>query len=165
MKNPLLLITMLACFAMNAQDNARDIDFAREAAINTLTELKLAELAIDKTDSEKVKELAEQVLLDRAKTTGELETIAETKNIELPGDIDSKTLNRIKKLEEKQGAEFDKEYIDVVIKNHTQLIDKFSSEAEEGKDPELREWAARHIPSMKHHLHMAEDIYTDMKKK
>jgi putative membrane protein len=56
----------------------------------------------------------------------------------------------------KSGAEFDKAYADLMVKDHKEDVDEFKKESEKGNDPELRAWAGETLPTLEHHLKMAE---------
>jgi putative membrane protein len=42
-----------------------------------------------------------------------------------------------------------------MVKDHKEDIDEFKKEAQDGKDPELKAFAAKHVPILEHHLQMA----------
>src|SRR3546814_3376012 len=52
---------------------------------------------------------------------------------------------------EKTGDDFDKEYIDQMVKDHRDVIDDFEEEAREGNDPEIKSWASGKLTTLRHH--------------
>ena len=56
-----------------------------------------------------------------------------------------------------KGAEFDKEYAEMMVNDHEDDIKLFEKEAEKGNDGELKAWAASKLPILQHHLQMAKD--------
>lgn len=64
-----------------------------------------------------------------------------------------------------KGAEFDKEYISFMVKDHKEDIDKFNKQAEKGNDNELKTWAAGKAPTLQHHLREAERIDSTLNKR
>jgi putative membrane protein len=61
----------------------------------------------------------------------------------------------LKDLQEKSAKDFDKDYIDFMVNDHEDDIDAFEKQAENGKDAELKSWAAGKVTTLKHHLEMA----------
>ncbi|MDF2455219.1 MAG: outer membrane protein-like protein [Cytophagaceae bacterium] len=57
-----------------------------------------------------------------------------------------------------------KEFIDLMVSDHKDDIDLFEKESEKGNDPELKAFAASKLPTLKHHLQMAEDAKEALKK-
>ena len=51
-----------------------------------------------------------------------------------------------------------------MVKDHKDDIDLFEKEADKGNDPELKAWAAKTLPTLKHHLQMAEDAEKAVKR-
>ena len=66
-------------------------------------------------------------------------------------------------LREKKGRDFDKDYIDMMVKDHKEDIELFEKEAEKGNDADLKAWANAKLPTLREHLRMAESIQQDIK--
>jgi len=93
---------------------------------------------------------------DHTKANNELKALAQTKNISLPAVLSNESQRKFDNLNEKTGAEFDKEYMDQMVKDHKEVIDEFEDEAEDGKDAEIKSWAAGKLTALRHHLETAE---------
>ena len=61
-------------------------------------------------------------------------------------------------LAKKKGAEFDKAYISFMVDDHKEDISEFEEAAKEAKDPDVKAWAEGKLPTLKHHLEMAEAL-------
>jgi putative membrane protein len=123
-----------------------------------MLEVQLAQLALTKATSPKVKEFAQSMVDDHSKANEELKGIAQTKNITLPSTISEEKQKDYDKLAEKSGAEFDKAYSDFMVKDHKDDVDKFKKAAEKCEDPDLKSWAAEKLPVLESHLSMAESM-------
>ena len=137
-------------------DKKEDDDFVVDAADGGLFEVQAAELSKTNASSVKVKELAEMMIKDHSKANEELKAIARKKNITLPTKLGDKNQKAFDKLTKLKGAEFDKEYADMMVSDHKEDIDMFQKEADKGYDGELKAWAAGKLATLKHHLSMAE---------
>jgi putative membrane protein len=128
--------TLVSCGTKNNQDDSKEIaeeqneqkfeetdleddtDFAVKAADGGMLEVQLAQLALTKASSSKVKEFAQKMIDDHSKANEELKSLAQTKNITLPTTLSDENQKDYNDLAEKSGAEFDKAYCDFMVKDH-----------------------------------------------
>jgi putative membrane protein len=147
-------------------DEKKDADFAVNAADGGLYEVQLATLALTKATSSRVKQFAQMMVDDHSKANAELKSLASQKNIVLPDVMSEKCQKKYYDLDQKkQGNEFDREYIDQMVKDHKEDIDVFEKEADKGNDGEVKSWASGKIATLRHHLEEAERIKEDLKSK
>lgn len=142
----------------------KDADFAVKAAAGGMMEVELGNLAMANGSSASVKQFGQGMVTDHSAANEELKAAAQTKNIALPTAPTDEQMKKIEDLRKKTGAEFDKDYIDFMVKDHKDDIDLFEKEAEKGNDPDLKTWAANKVPTLRHHLEMAEGIQEELKK-
>lgn len=135
-----------------------DTEFAVAAADGGMLEVQLAQLALTKATSPKVKEFAQSMVDDHSKANEELKGLAQTKNITLPSALSEEKQKDYNDLAEKSGADFDKAYSDYMVKDHKDDVDKFKKAAENAKDADIKMWAANKVPVLEHHLSMAESM-------
>jgi len=135
-----------------------DTDFAIDAADGGMLEVQLAQLALTKATSPKVKEFAQSMVDDHSKANEELKSLAQTKNISLPSTISEEKQKDYDKLAEKTGEDFDGAYSVLRAKDHKDDVDKFKKAAEECEDADMKSWAAEKVPVLEHHLSMAESL-------
>jgi len=136
---------------------AIDEAFARKAAAGGQAEVELATLAQQKATNEHVKHAAQKVETDHKKANNELMAIADKKNISIDPKPTADHVKTKQRLEKLSGAEFDRAYIDVMIKDHQKDIKEFERQATNGSDPELKAFAAKTLADLKEHLKMAQD--------
>ena len=135
-----------------------DTEFAVNAADGGMLEVQLAQLALTKGSSPKVKEFAQTMIDDHSKANEELKTLAQSKNITLPTTLSEENQEHYNDIAEKSGAEFDQAYCDFMVKDHKDDLDKFKKAADKAEDPDLKSWAAGKVPVLEHHLSMAEGM-------
>ena len=56
-------------------------------------------------------------------------------------------------------AEFDSAYANEMVKDHEQDVTEFQKEAMGGKDPSLKQFAAKTLPTLESHLHQAREMH------
>jgi putative membrane protein len=146
----------------------KDADFAVNAADGGLMEVQLGEYAAANASSAEVKKFAQMMVSDHSKANDELKALAQQKNISIPAALSDNRQKKLDNLKEKKGTEFDKAYIDMMVEDHEDDVDLFEKEAENGKDAEIKSWAAGKVTALRHHLDMAkatQDIVKNQKNK
>ena len=140
-----------------------DSKFAVEAASGGMMEVQLGELAQQKASNQKVKDFGAKMVRDHSKANDDLKTIAGSKNITLPPAPGEDHMEHIKKLSEKSGKEFDKDYIKMMVDDHEKDIDHFEKCSKDAKDAELKAFAAKTLPTLREHLAEAKKIWDIVK--
>jgi putative membrane protein len=141
----------------------KESEFAVMAADGGMLEVQAGKLAQSNASSDKVKDLANHMVMDHTQANQELKQLASKKNITLPSQLSDKAQKKYDELSKLQGTEFDKEYAKQMVSDHKKDIELFEKEAEKGKDTELKNWAASKQPTLKHHLSMAESTVDALK--
>jgi putative membrane protein len=140
-----------------------DAEFAVKAADAGMLEVQLGTLALTKASSPQVKQYAQMMVDDHTKANNELKALAQQKNITLPTTLGNENQRRYNNFNEKTGADFDKDYMDQMVKDHRDVIDEFEDQAEDGNDAELKSWASSKLTALRHHLEEAERIQEAVK--
>jgi putative membrane protein len=158
-KSTLLMFAALVAWwagPMLAQ-SGHDPSFVTKAAAGGMAEVQMAQLAQSKAQSQAVKDLATRLNNDHSKANDELKMIAGKANMSLPGAPTIKQQREYNKLQALSGAAFDREYVNYQIKDHKEDIEMFQREADHGMNPEVKAFAAKHLPALREHLRLAED--------
>lgn len=135
-----------------------DADFSVEAANGSMTEIQLAALAKTKAVNKRVKDFAAMMLEDHNKLNAELKRIATAKNITLPEALSNETKNMIDRLNKKEKSDFDRAYMNMMVKDHKKDVAEFKRMAKDSKDPALREFVKEALPILQKHLDSAKAI-------
>ena len=153
----LALALPLAAMAANAE-KGKDADFATKAAQGGLSEVALGKLAANKGSDPKIKEFGQRMVDDHSKANDELKAIAQKDGESLPGEASKKQQDAAQKLGQKSGKEFDEAYAEMMVKDHEEDVAEFKKEAESGKDPEMKQFASKTLPTLEAHLKMAREL-------
>jgi putative membrane protein len=103
-------------------------------------------------------ERAQRMVDDHSKANDELMQLATTKGMAVPKEMKKIHRDMIDKLSKSSGAAFDKAYVDEMVKDHVKDVSAFRKEAKEGKDPEVKAWASKTLPTLEDHLKMVRDL-------
>jgi putative membrane protein len=137
---------------------ASDRRFVKEAAEDGMIEVELGKLAIEKASSDSVKEFAKRMTQHHEKANQHLKEAAAKAAIETPAEMPRKGRKAREKLAKLSGADFDREYAKMMVKDHKDAVKDFEKQARSGKSPEVREFAAKTLPTLQEHLTMAEQL-------
>jgi len=133
-----------------------DRKFVEEAAKGGMAEVELGQLASQRAQSPDVKQFAQRMVTDHGKANDQLKQVASSKGVELPSGTDKSTQRKMDKLQKLQGAEFDKAYMNDMVKDHKKDVKDFQKQAKSAKDPDVKNFAAQTLPTLQEHLQMAE---------
>jgi putative membrane protein len=128
-----------------------DSDFMIKAANGGMMEVEAGKLAQQNAASPDVKDFGARMIADHTKAGDELKAMATAKNVVLPatlGEDEQKHLNDMTKM---KGADFDKHYIDMMVKDHDKTVSMFEDAAKNANDADVRTWASNILPTLKEH--------------
>jgi len=134
-----------------------DTKFAQEAAVGGLAEVEMGKIAVQKGQSDQVKQFGQRMIDDHSKASDELKAIAAKQNIMLPTEIDAKHKSTVNKLSGLSGTAFDRAYMSEMVKDHQHDVSDFQKEASGGSNSDLKDWAAKTLPTLQDHLRMAQE--------
>jgi putative membrane protein len=146
--------------AADASKSNPDRQFVMDAAQGGMAEVELGQLATQKASSDAVKQFGQRMVTDHGKANDELKTLAQSKSITLPTDIGAKHKATKDKLEKLSGAAFDRAYMQEMVSDHRKDVSDFRKESQSGKDPDVKAWAAKTLPTLEEHLKMAQAAST-----
>ena len=93
----------------------------------------------------------------------ELKQLAQNKGLALPADVDDESKKMSDKLSKLSGKDFDKEYINGMVDGHEKVVKSFEKASKDAKDPDLKAWAAKTLPTLQDHLKMAKETKAKLK--
>ena len=138
--------------------SSQDHKFVMEAAMGGMMEVELGRWAAQKGTSDAVKQFGRRMVDDHSKANQELMTLASSKGMTLPTALDDKHQKDVAKITATSGAEFDRAYSKMMLKDHEQDVKEFERQSTRGGDPEIRAFAARTLPTLQEHLQMVRTL-------
>jgi putative membrane protein len=140
------------------KEGERDAQFVTDVQDINLAEQHLGQLAESRATSGDVKELGRMMQAQHKKAYDELASLAAKKNITVPSAMSESAKKDYDKLNDKAGKEFDKEFVDMMVKGHKDAIDKFEKATKNATDPDIQAWAANTLPELRKHLDHAMNV-------
>jgi putative membrane protein len=134
-------------------------DFVKEVATSDMFEIQSSKLAQDKGNAAE-KSLAGQMITDHTKTSTELKQLVSSGKVqaEVPTVLDSSHQSKLDKLKDASGKDFNSDYASDQVSAHKDAVSLFERYAKGGDNSDLKDWAGKTLPVLKHHLEMAEGL-------
>lgn len=136
----------------------QDHHFAMEAAAGGMMEVELGRLAAERAASAEVKAFGQRMVTDHGKANQQLMQIASSKGMTLSKELPAEMKAERDKLAKLSGAEFDRMYMQHMVKDHRKDVSEFEKQAQKGTDPALRSFAQQTLPTLREHLRLAESL-------
>jgi putative membrane protein len=145
----------------NAKDQLARSDrkFIQKAAESGLFEVQVAKLAQSKATDPAVKDFASMLVDQHTNANNELTQLANNKHVELPAAPGFMKRHSVNSLAKRSGADFDKQFVsEVGIKDHQKDIKEFEKASKDVKDPDLKAFIDKTLPTLREHLAQAQKL-------
>lgn len=162
--NHLVRFACLGCFgivafAQESQTGAAastavpgpDKKFAMMVAQTDLVEIEIGNMALQKSSDPQVKQIAQKLVDDHTKTSTAMKEIAAKKGMTVPTETDAKHKALATKLQGESGKDFAKDFLEANSKDHHKVVQAFQKESSDGKDPDIKQFAAQFLPAIQEH--------------
>lgn len=154
-----LIAGSLMTISVSAQSPSDDDKkFLATAAQSDVNEIKLSELAEQKATNPAVKAFATKMVSEHKKMSASMKPFAQSWGLSAPTDLDENHKSDYTKLNGMSGADFDKEYMDLMVSDHSKALDLFTEEAKNTKDPKFRAAVVKGKTMVAAHKNMAYDL-------
>ena len=141
-----------------ASAKTSDHAFLKNAAEGGKAEVELGQLAVEKASSPEVKQFGQRMVDDHSKANQRLEQVANKEGVTLPTSLGAKDQALKDKLSNASGEQFDHLYMSNMVRDHQQDVREFRQEANNGQDPDVKQFAQQTLPTLQEHLKQAESI-------
>jgi putative membrane protein len=141
-----------------AKKDVPDRGFMMSAARDGIFHVEAGKLAAQRGSSEGVKKFGQHAIEHHTQINDELAKLASAKGVTLPKKMGKEQQEALDKVAKLSGPDFDKAYLEMEIKDHSKDLSAFQKEAKDGKDPDVKAWAAKTVSAIEEHLKMARDL-------
>ncbi|MEP6769406.1 MAG: DUF4142 domain-containing protein [Acidobacteriota bacterium] len=139
-----------------------DSKFVMDAAKGGMAEVEMGRMAAEKASNAEVKQFGQKMVDDHSKANDELKQVASAKGIALPSAVDPAQKAAMDKMGKLSGDAFDKAYVADMVKDHKKDVAEFQKEANSGKDPDMKAFAGKTLPTLQEHLKMVQELNAKM---
>ena len=155
---PAVVIIALVAAPVRAQviaDPARSPDaaFVAKATETLAADADVAALAVERATAPAVKALARQVLDAQTVLARELAAMGRTALMSAKAEAPSPdAMQAVTALRSQPPRHFDAAFVAAMIARREAAVAMFEAESRDGRDPEIKEWAARQLPALRDQL-------------
>ncbi|KAG8154482.1 DUF4142 domain-containing protein [Burkholderia catarinensis] len=142
---------------MTQRPTGIDAEFVDKAGMIGKVERQASQLALDRSSNPAVKAFARRMLDDHGRIAGELRQLGTQKGV--PVQTRMLVDPAVTALRTKEGHAFDTAYVALVgPRTHEEAIRLYEAEARDGRDPQLRAFAAGTLATLNAHLAAARQL-------
>ncbi len=156
------LLAAVSLFLIACSKTEDSSKFANEAAQGGMAEVEMGRLAVAHATNPEVKQFGQRMVDDHIRANTEFMQLAGRKNMQLPREVSSEQKERMDKLSKRSGADFDKAYVDAMVEDHENDVKEFEEQSKNGTDADIKQFAAKTLPTLKQHLEMIRAIKSKM---
>lgn len=138
-------------------DTSVSTTFAATAAQDGSVEVALAGLALRKSDDYQLRQFAQKVVENYARSNEGLDSIVKCEGLILPTGLDAKHNALIRSLNAKSGKAFESAYLKHMSEKHTQAVAVFESASMSG-DPDVAAFARKGLSMLHEHQMLADNL-------
>jgi putative membrane protein len=143
------------------QTTAMDKMFVAKAMQGGMAEVQLAQLTLQKSNDEQVKQFAQRMIDDHTRLNDQMKPVAQQLGVSVPDKVSKKDRTTMAKLQGLSGTAYDQAYIKDMVKDHKQDLSDFQTEASSGQDQTVKDAAAQGSKLIAQHLQLAEQLAKD----
>ena len=160
MKTSIFVLLLLSAASLAKADNltTSEKQFVETAAAGNAAEIRLAQLAQQKSQDSKVRAFADRMISDHGKANNDLKPIADAAHVGMPNQLKGEAKAAYNKLEKLNGPNFDHSYITDMVTDHQKVAAEYQKEQSEAKNPQLKTYVDNTLPVVQSHLTMAEEV-------
>jgi len=136
--------------------------FLKKAAEGQQAEIALGRLAGERAGDDQVKQFATKMVEDHQKAKQEVQQIASKENAQLPSQLSERHKQKQEQLSQLSGKEFDRAYIQYMLRDHARAVKEFERGAQALPGQEVKQWASGALPVLKEHLQHAKTIASSL---
>jgi putative membrane protein len=135
-----------------------DQNFTGKSSQANRAEIELGQLAAAKATHDSVKAFAASMISEHTLAQDELKALATGKSYPFTDELDAGHLQLLNTLQNLQGAEFDRVYMDSQIADHQSVQVEYNTEIVAGNDQDIVNYANKYSPHINAHIQRAVNI-------
>ena len=135
-----------------------DTSFIEQAALGNLGATRMGEIAQQKGENAEVKAFGQKLVSDHRQANEELKPLAQKLGVAIPTSLDRKFQDKLGKIQNANGAEFDKEFAKCAVKGHKMALSCVEEASMKASDPQVKAYAQQSAAKMRQHLQAAQSL-------
>ncbi len=154
-----VMFTACAGSSLRADDTtSSDKTFITNAQEGSLAEINYAKLALQKSKDKNVREFATKMIKDHEMLIDSMKPLAKQLGVKEPSGPPLTGHVKYEELKMKSGTDFDRAYVEAMVKDHHDDLQAFIDEENKTSNPELKAAIAKGEEVIKKHTMMIDNI-------
>ena len=137
---------------------AADTTFLKKALSGGVAEVEFGRLAVAKASSSEVKQFGQRMIDDHGRSNEQLKQVAAREHVTLPQGLTPKDKAAKASLENLSGGDFDRAYMEQMVRDHKKDVAEFERQSKSAFDPAVKNFAAQTLPMLREHLKEARRV-------
>ena len=146
-----------------AQKPFDDAEFVAKAASGDMFEVELGKVADTRARNDSVKKFSERMVADHGKSNEALKKAAKAAGLTVPEKMNDENQKEFDRFKEYKGENFDRDYITTMVADHETDLAEFTRASKEAKNPAIKDFATKTLPTVKAHLEQAKKLQKEIK--
>jgi putative membrane protein len=139
-----------AAISGGSKQDTAIVNFVIHATKGGMMEVNSGKLATEKGKSTDVKSFGARMVADHSKANAELKSIVAAKKWNIPPPSPT-VVTPDAMLTSSTGSDFDRSYVNMMVKDHKKTVMLFEHAAATSPDPQLKAFAAKTLPVLREH--------------
>jgi putative membrane protein len=140
---------------------AMDKAFVKKALQGSMAEVKMGQIAVEKSSDDQVKQFGQRMVDDHTKMIDQMKPVAQQVGVSIPDGPSKKDTETATKMQALSGKDFDDAYIKDMVKDHKADDKEFKQEITNGQIPAVKDAAKQGDQVIEQHLQLIEQIAKD----
>jgi len=133
-------------------------EFIGKAIDGNLAGINLSQLAKRVSSNDDVKKFADQLIADHEKMDKGVLDLANKKKVAVATGLSPQQREALAKLSRLSGKDFDREYVDIMVKDHEEAVKMFERCEKDTKDEAVKKLCEDALPKLRDHLKEAKSL-------
>lgn len=134
------------------KSSEKEADFVVETIEGNFANVKFAKMAMDRSENERVKEVAAMIERDHENLIKELKGLANMRGIAIPLEENKNARRKLDNLSDTEGRSFDDKWCRELTNRHEKTIERLEDMWKNTKDEELKKWINSALPGLRNDL-------------
>jgi predicted outer membrane protein/sporulation protein YlmC with PRC-barrel domain len=135
-------------------------EFVDKAANSDMFEIQSSQLALNKTQHNRIREFAEHMVQDHTAAGDKLKAAAQGQTV--PASPDQEHTQMLQQLQQASGNDFNRSYVQMQFDGHQKAVALFEGYARNGDHAQLKQFAQQTVPTLREHLQQITQIRTEL---
>jgi putative membrane protein len=153
----MIQIAALAAFSARAED-VEDSKFLQQAIETDIAEVKMSELALQRSNDDGVRDFAHRLQSDHSVSMQEAAALAKDLGTRIPSALSAEAQQQYASLAKLSGPEFDAVFVSHTVAGHRDAVARFDDATRTNPNTAIAGFAAKTLPTLKEHLAMGETL-------